>query len=94
MERETAKQANMTKLICVSVPEGYEGLLTRGKIYEGEENDQFYFNVSNDRAGNKDTYLKSSAFIRAVEEIEFIPKWTAFVKLESWRARQLKGIGI
>ncbi len=89
MERETAKQANiMIKLICVSVPEGYEGLLTKGKIYEGEENDQFYFNVSNDRAGNKDTYLKS------LEEIEFIPKWTAFVKLESWKARQLKGIGI
>ena len=78
----------MIKLICVSVPEGYEGLLTKGKIYEGEENDQFYFNVSNDRAGNKDTYLKS------LKEIEFIPKWTAFVKLESWKARQLKGIGI
>ena len=78
----------MIKLICVNVPEGYEGLLTKGKIYEGEENDQFYFNVSNDRAGNKDTYLKSS------DEIEFIPKWTAFVKMESWRARQLKGIGI
>lgn len=78
----------MIKLICVNVPEGYEGLLTKGKIYEGEENDMFYFNVSNDRTGNKDTYLKS------LEEIEFIAKWTVFVKLESWRARQLKGIGI
>ena len=36
----------MIKLICVNVPEGYEGLLTKGKIYEGEENDMFYFNVS------------------------------------------------
>jgi hypothetical protein len=78
----------MIKLICVSVPEGFEGLLTKGKIYEGEENDQFYFNVSNDRAGNKDIYPKS------YEEIEFIPKWAVFVKLESWRARQLKEAGI
>ena len=47
MERKTDKQANsMIKLICVNVPEGYEGLLTKGKIYEGEENDMFYFNVS------------------------------------------------
>lgn len=74
----------MIKLICVNVPEGFEGLLTKGKIYEGEENEMFYFNVSNDRAA----YLKSS------DEIEFIPHWTAFVKLESWRVRQLKGIGI
>lgn len=89
MERKTDKQANMMiKLICVNVPEGFEGLLTKGKIYEGEENNMFYFNVSNDRAGNKDYYPKS------YEEIEFIPEWTVFVKLESWRARQLKGIGI
>ena len=89
MEKQAAKRDNiMTKLICVNVPDGYEGLLTKGKIYEGEENEMFYFNVSNDRAGNKDTYLKSS------DEIEFIPHWTAFLKLESWRARQLKGIGI
>ena len=84
----------MTKLICVNVPEGYEGLLTKGKIYEGEENDMFYFNVSNDRAGNKDTYPKSYEYPKSYDEIEFIPHWTIFVKLESWRARQLKGIGI
>ena len=42
----------MLKLICVNVPDGYEGLLTKGrKIYEGKENDMFYYDVSNDRAG-------------------------------------------
>lgn len=78
----------MIKLICVNVPDGYEGLLTKGKIYEGKENNQFYYDVSNDRAGNKDTYLKS------VNEIKYIPEWTVFVRLDNWRARQLKQIGV
>lgn len=78
----------MLKLICVNVPDGYEGFLTKGKIYEGKENNMFYYDVSNDRTGNKDTYLKS------VNEIKYIPEWTVFVRLDNWRARQLKQIGV
>lgn len=57
-------------------------------IYEGKENDMFYYDVSNDRSGNKDTYLKSA------NEIEYIPVWTVFVRLDNWRTRQLKQIEI
>jgi hypothetical protein len=38
----------------MNVPIGYEGLLTNGKIYQGEEDGMFYHSVSNDRTGNKD----------------------------------------
>ena len=71
----------MLKLICVNA-DGYEGFLTKGKIYEGKENEMFYYDVSNDRSGNKDTYLKST------NEIEYIPAWTVFVRLDNLRAKQ------
>ncbi len=77
----------MIQLMCMNVPEGYEGLLTKGKIYRGEENEMFYHSVSNDRGGNKDKYLKYQ------DELDYQP-WVIFIKLENWRERQINNLGI
>lgn len=78
------------KLMCVNVPPKYEGFLTKGKIYEGEEvDDTHYYLVHNDRLGNGDYYLKSQH-----EETGDVPLWTVFIRLDNWRARKLKDIGI
>jgi len=71
----------------MNVTEGYEGLLTKGKIYRGEENEMFYHSVSNDRGGNKDKYLKYQ------DELDYRP-WVIFIKLENWREIRLKELGI
>ena len=85
------------KLICVN-PEGYEGFLTKGKIYEGTELNivsaevpiGYYVYVNNDKGGNKDKYLK----LKDELELDRIPYWCTFIKLENWRQRQLNLIGI
>lgn len=74
------------KLICVNKTDGYDGLLTIGKIYEGEEDDMFYHSVSNDRGGNKDKYL------RCTDELGYLSPWVVFVKLENWRQRKINNI--
>lgn len=69
----------------MNVPDGYEGLLTKGKIYQGLENERFYYSVHNDRLGNKDTYLKYN-----LGESTFIPPWVIFITLEQYRNLQIK----
>ena len=76
----------MIQLMCMNVPEGYEGLLTKGKIYSGEEDEMFYHSVSNDRGGNKDQYLKCQ------DELDYISPWVIFIKLENWRERQINSV--
>ena len=78
----------MIQLMCMNVTEGYEGLLTKGKIYRGEEDEMFYHSVSNDRGGNKDQYLKCG------DELDYISSWVIFIKLENWRERQIKDLGL
>jgi hypothetical protein len=73
------------QLICVNVPTGYEELLTKGKIYTGLESYKFYYNVSNDRAGNDD-YLKCE------NPEEYIPDWCIFITLEQWRNIQINKV--
>jgi hypothetical protein len=72
----------------MNVTEGYEGLLTKGKIYRGEEDEMFYHSVSNDRGGNKDKYLKCH------DELDYISPWVIFIKLENWREIRIKELGI
>ncbi len=78
----------MIRLMRMNVPEGYEGLLTKGKIYRGEENEMFYHSVSNDRGGNKDQYFKCR------DELGYIQPWVIFIKIENWRERQINNLGI
>ncbi len=78
----------MIQLMCMNVPKGYEGLLTKGKIYVGEEDEMFYHSVSNDRGGNKDQYLKCQ------DELDYISPWVIFIKLENWRERQINNLGL
>ena len=78
----------MIQLMCMNVTEGYEGLLTKEKIYRGEENEMFYHSVSNDRGGNKNQYLKCH------DELDYISPWVIFIKIENWRERQINNLGI
>ena len=87
--------SNKIKLICVNVNFRYKELLTKGKIYEGEESNIssglsiiYYDSITNDRGDDKDTYLA------VTDELDFIPSWITFIKLENWRQRQLNLIGV
>ena len=74
------------KLICINASEEYKGLLTIGKIYDGEEDSKWYHSVHNDRCGNKDVYLKCS------DELGYLSPWVVFISLENWRQRKINEI--
>ena len=83
---KVSHQESKIQLMCVNVPKGYEELLTKCKIYTGLESYKFYYNVSNDRAGNKDDYLKCD------NPEEYIPDWCIFITLEQWRNIQINKV--
>lgn len=55
------------KVVCISNI-GHEGFLTINKVYYAKSNQFFYYDITNDRSGNKNVYNKNSGIFITIQE--------------------------